>query len=118
MAQTFPEAEAIEEARKRNGVVIFVGYMRRFAPALALLKAEIEGKQIRYVRVRDIIGKASARYTMPIRCVFSEGYLRTPSSPLRPACSSSTFTTFPLVHLPNWLSAKEPMPKKCLPAEA
>jgi hypothetical protein len=75
MAQTFPEAEAIEEARKRNGVVIFVGYMRRFAPALALLKAEIEGKQIRYVRVRDIIGKASARYTMPIRCVFSEGYL-------------------------------------------
>ncbi|RSH91606.1 hypothetical protein EHS25_008975 [Saitozyma podzolica] len=57
MAQTFPEAEAIEEARKRNGVVIFVGYMRRFAPALALLKADIEGKQIRYVRVRDIIGK-------------------------------------------------------------
>jgi predicted dehydrogenase len=66
MAQTFVEAEAIEEARKRNDVVIFVGYMRRFAPALDLLKAEIEGKQIRYVRVRDIIGKASVHEADPL----------------------------------------------------
>jgi predicted dehydrogenase len=47
-------------------VVIFVVYMRRFAPALELLKAEIEGKQIRYVRVRDIIGKASVHEADPL----------------------------------------------------
>ncbi|TYJ54255.1 hypothetical protein B9479_005100 [Cryptococcus floricola] len=59
MAQTLAEYDAVEEARVRNNVVIFVGYMRRYAPALERLKKEIEGKQIKYVRVRDIIGNNS-----------------------------------------------------------
>ncbi|WRT63707.1 uncharacterized protein IL334_000630 [Kwoniella shivajii] len=56
MAQTLAEYDAVEEARVRNKVVIFVGYMRRYATALQRLKEEIRGKQIKYVRVRDIIG--------------------------------------------------------------
>lgn len=59
MAQTLAEADAIEAARLEYGVVIFVGYMRRYAPALERLKEEIKGKEIKYVRVRDIIGRAS-----------------------------------------------------------
>ncbi|WVQ80389.1 hypothetical protein IAT38_002494 [Cryptococcus sp. DSM 104549] len=56
MAQTPAEYDAVEEARVRNNVVVFVGYMRRYATALERLKEEIKGKQIKYVRVRDIIG--------------------------------------------------------------
>ncbi|WWD22402.1 hypothetical protein CI109_106893 [Kwoniella shandongensis] len=56
MAQTLAEYDAVEEARVRNGVVIFVGYMRRYATALERMKEEIKGKEIKYVRVRDIIG--------------------------------------------------------------
>lgn len=56
MAQTLAEYDAVEEARVRNGVVVFVGYMRRYAPALERLKEEIKGKTIKYVRVWDIIG--------------------------------------------------------------
>ncbi|WVR03480.1 hypothetical protein IAU60_000471 [Kwoniella sp. DSM 27419] len=56
MAQTLAEYDAVDQARIRNGVVVFVGYMRRYAPALQRLKDEIKGKQIKYVRVRDIIG--------------------------------------------------------------
>jgi len=47
MAQTLAEADAIEEARVRNGVVIFVGYMRRYATALDRLKEAIKGKTIK-----------------------------------------------------------------------
>ncbi len=57
MAQTLAEADAIEEARKRNGVVMFVGYMRRYATALGRVKEAMEGDELKYVRVRDIIGK-------------------------------------------------------------
>ncbi|WVQ93800.1 hypothetical protein IAU59_000878 [Kwoniella sp. CBS 9459] len=56
MAQTLAEYDAVEKARLGNGVVIFVGYMRRYATALERLKEEIKGKEIKYVRVRDIIG--------------------------------------------------------------
>ncbi|ORY30209.1 hypothetical protein BCR39DRAFT_153929 [Naematelia encephala] len=56
MAQTLAECEAIEAARVKYGVVIFVGYMRRYATALERVKEAIKGKKIRYVRVRDIIG--------------------------------------------------------------
>ncbi|KAK8845456.1 hypothetical protein IAR55_006169 [Kwoniella newhampshirensis] len=56
MAQTLAEYDMVEEARVKSGVVIFVGYMRRYAPALERLKEEIKGKEIKYVRVRDIIG--------------------------------------------------------------
>ena len=47
MAQTLAEADAIEEARIKNGVVIFVGYMRRYATALDRLKEAIKGKTIK-----------------------------------------------------------------------
>ena len=60
MAQTLAEADAIGEARGRNGVVVFVGYMRRYVTALGRLKDLIAGKEIRYVRVRDIIGRVGA----------------------------------------------------------
>ncbi|WWD09095.1 hypothetical protein V865_007215 [Kwoniella europaea PYCC6329] len=56
MAQTLREYDLVEEARVKNNVVIFVGYMRRYATALERLKEEIKGKEIKYVRVRDIIG--------------------------------------------------------------
>ncbi|XAO26486.1 hypothetical protein I312_105323 [Cryptococcus bacillisporus CA1280] len=59
MAQTLAEYDAVEEARVKNGVVVFVGYMRRYAPALERLKEETKGKTIKYVRVRDIIGNNS-----------------------------------------------------------
>lgn len=47
MAQTLKEADDIEEARVRNGVVVFVGYMRRYATALERLKEVIKGKKIK-----------------------------------------------------------------------
>ncbi|OWT40795.1 hypothetical protein C362_01008 [Cryptococcus neoformans Bt1] len=56
MVQTLKEADAVEEARVRNSVVIFVGYMRRYATAFTRFKEAIAGKDIKYVRVRDIIG--------------------------------------------------------------
>lgn len=57
MALTHADAKAIVEAEKRNGVVIFVGYMRRYAAAYERMKEEIASiKNIRYATVRDIIG--------------------------------------------------------------
>lgn len=47
MAQTLEEADAIEDARVKNGVVVFVGYMRRYATALDRLKEAIKGKTIK-----------------------------------------------------------------------
>ena len=47
MAQTEAEADAIEEARVRNRVVIFIAYMRRYATALSVLNKAIEGKTIK-----------------------------------------------------------------------
>nr|ODO04391.1 hypothetical protein L204_00750 [Cryptococcus depauperatus CBS 7855] len=44
MARTLAEYDGVEEARARNGVVVFVGDMRRFAPALERWK--IKGKDI------------------------------------------------------------------------
>jgi predicted dehydrogenase len=59
MAQTLAECDAIAAAMKRNGVVIFVGYMRRYAGAMEPMKKALEGKKIKYARVRDIIGRVS-----------------------------------------------------------
>ncbi|KAG9100225.1 hypothetical protein FS749_015924 [Ceratobasidium sp. UAMH 11750] len=57
MALTNEDADAIIEAQKRNNVIIFVGYMRRYAPAfIEAVKAVKLMKRIDYVRVRDIIG--------------------------------------------------------------
>ncbi|GAA5954600.1 hypothetical protein JCM8115_004638 [Rhodotorula mucilaginosa] len=55
------EAEAIADAAKNNeGVVIFVGTMRRYATAFERMKEEVQKLQsIHYVTVRDIIGDNS-----------------------------------------------------------
>lgn len=57
MCLTFAEADAIIEARDRNGVQIMVGYMRRYAASFVEAVKEIGGlDNITYARVRDIIG--------------------------------------------------------------
>ncbi|KAL5638099.1 hypothetical protein ACGC1H_002376 [Rhizoctonia solani] len=57
MALTNEDADAIIAAQKRNNVVIFVGYMRRYAPAfLEAVKIVRNMRKIDYARVRDIIG--------------------------------------------------------------
>jgi predicted dehydrogenase len=47
MAQTLDEADRVEKARVESGVVVFVGYMRRYARALDRLKEAIKGKEIK-----------------------------------------------------------------------
>lgn len=62
MALSHVDAKAIQAAQDRNGVVVFVGYMRRYAPALELAKSEVKSMdKIHYVRVRDIIGPVRTR---------------------------------------------------------
>ncbi|BGO88959.1 hypothetical protein NBRC10512_005713 [Rhodotorula toruloides] len=57
MALTREDAQAIIDAQERNKVVIFVGYMRRYAGAFERMKEELKSvNKIRYVTVRDIIG--------------------------------------------------------------
>ncbi len=54
------EAQEIVEAQKRCGLVVQVGYMRRYAPAfLDGCAAVREMGEIKYARVRDIIGANS-----------------------------------------------------------
>lgn len=51
------EADALIAAQEKAGVVAQVGYMRRYAPALAEAKALLaEPAAIRHARVQDIIG--------------------------------------------------------------
>lgn len=58
MCLTLPDAEAMIAARDAAGVSLMVGYMRRFAPALALAAERLPGLgPIHYVRVRDILGR-------------------------------------------------------------
>ena len=53
----YRDIEAIEAAEKQSSARLFVGYMRRYAPALRQAIAEVEDKtHIQYARVRDIIG--------------------------------------------------------------
>ncbi|OXG73217.1 hypothetical protein C348_06179 [Cryptococcus neoformans Gb118] len=57
MALSHRDANAIEEARIKNGVVCFIAYMRRYATAFLRVKDMVKkSNSIRYVRVRDIIG--------------------------------------------------------------
>ena len=52
------EAQEIIEARDRSGRTVMVAYMRRFAPAFTEAVARLpELGEIRYARVRDIIGE-------------------------------------------------------------
>jgi predicted dehydrogenase len=53
----YRDIEAIEAAEKQSSAKLFVGYMRRYAPAFLQAIAEVENKaQIQYARVRGIIG--------------------------------------------------------------
>lgn len=55
-ALTAAELEPIVALNKANPKVVFVGYMRRFAPAFTALKARLpERGEIRHVRIRDLI---------------------------------------------------------------
>jgi predicted dehydrogenase len=52
------EAQEIIDARDRSGRIVMVGYMRRFAPAFLEAKDSLARLgDIRYARVRDIIGR-------------------------------------------------------------
>ncbi|SPO26317.1 uncharacterized protein UTRI_03906 [Ustilago trichophora] len=60
MALTRTDAQAIQQAAQDNGVKIFVGYMRRYAPAFATFKKLLaESGPIRHAIVKDIIGPNS-----------------------------------------------------------
>ncbi|ETS60103.1 hypothetical protein PaG_06101 [Moesziomyces aphidis] len=60
MALTRSDAAAIQQAAQRNGVKVFVGYMRRYAPAFQLFqKLLAESGPIRHAIVKDIIGPNS-----------------------------------------------------------
>ncbi|KAF5325786.1 hypothetical protein D9611_000991 [Ephemerocybe angulata] len=57
MTLTTSDAESIISAQKRNSVIIWVGYMRRYAAAfIEATKIVRSMKKIEYARVRDIIG--------------------------------------------------------------
>ncbi|KAF9462294.1 NAD-P-binding protein [Collybia nuda] len=57
MTLTKVEAEGIITAQKRNNVIIWIGYMRRYALAFQeAVKIVHSMKSIQYARVRDIIG--------------------------------------------------------------
>jgi len=57
MALTFEDADAIASAAAKAGVIVFVGYMRRYAPALKQAIELVGGHDnIEYARIRDIIG--------------------------------------------------------------
>ena len=58
MCLTDAEADAIIAARDRAGKVVMVAYMRRYAPAFLRAVEEVRSLgNIRYARVRDIIGQ-------------------------------------------------------------
>ncbi|KAJ2918566.1 hypothetical protein MD484_g1906, partial [Candolleomyces efflorescens] len=57
MTLTTKDAQDIIDAQKRNNVIIWIGYMRRYAAAFVeAVKIVKSMKKIEYARVRDIIG--------------------------------------------------------------
>lgn len=102
MAQTLAEYDAVEEVRVKNGVVIFVGYMRRYALALERLKEEIKGKSIKYVRVRDIIGNVGTLCLRMTDCDSKKENLRTAILLPSRVCTS---TITKISHLPHHLNS-------------
>ncbi len=56
MAQTLDEADAIAAAGVENGVVVFVGHAA-VCYCYDTVKEVMEGKDIKYVRVKDINGQ-------------------------------------------------------------
>jgi predicted dehydrogenase len=61
MALSHGDVAAIEATRIESGKVCFVGYMRRYATAFLRVKEAIKGMEVKYVRVRDIIGHVGGR---------------------------------------------------------
>lgn len=59
LANTLAEVDELERAAERAGQVVFVGYMRRYAGGVELVKDRLKGKVIRYARVRELIGSVS-----------------------------------------------------------
>jgi predicted dehydrogenase len=59
LANTLYEVDELEKARVESGMIVFVGYMRRYAGAVDLVKERLKGKVIKYVRVRELIGSVS-----------------------------------------------------------
>jgi len=59
LANTLSEVDELEKARVESGLIVFVGYMRRYAAAVEVVKERLRGKGIRYVRVREVIGSVS-----------------------------------------------------------
>ncbi|KAJ9655944.1 hypothetical protein H2198_005292 [Neophaeococcomyces mojaviensis] len=60
LALCYRDMEALEAAEKQSEASLFVGYMRRYAPAFLQAITEIgDRSQIQYARVRDIIGPNS-----------------------------------------------------------
>ena len=60
MALTRTDAQSIQRAAKENGVKIYVGYMRRYAPAFQTFQQLLaESGPIRHAIVKDIIGPNS-----------------------------------------------------------
>jgi hypothetical protein len=62
LANTLKEVDQLEQARIEAGgdCIVFVGYMRRYATAVDLVKERIRDKGIKYVRVRELIGSVSS----------------------------------------------------------
>lgn len=60
LALCIRDVDALEAAEKQSSAKIFVGYMRRYAPAFQQAMAEVgDRSRIQYVRVRDIVGPNS-----------------------------------------------------------
>lgn len=60
VALCYRDLDAIQTAEAQSKGTVFVGYMRRYAPALAQAIAEVgDRSKIQYARVRDIIGPNS-----------------------------------------------------------
>ena len=52
----YRDVDALIAAEAKSKGTVFVGYMRRYAPALAAALREIGASEIKYARVRDLIG--------------------------------------------------------------
>jgi len=57
LALNYEDLDRLVEAEKQSQGKVFVGYMRRYAPAFLDALAEVGSNKIQYVRVRDIIGR-------------------------------------------------------------
>jgi predicted dehydrogenase len=57
LGSSIPDVERLKTLQKESGKLVFVGYMRRFAPAFLALKNDLPnlGNPL-YVKLRDIIG--------------------------------------------------------------